>query len=167
MELGCFLAGALLSSQGQICTTEVMGCIEPIRDFLAIIFFASIGFHVFPTFVLYELTILVVLTLSLVIMKFLMAVLVLSAILPKGSRHIRWIVSAGLAQVSEFSFVLGSRARRAGIISREVYLLVLSVTTLSLLLAPVLWRAATHKWVPRAERKTLARPPPLLPHPAD
>lgn len=96
-----------------------------------------------------------------------MAVLVLSAILPKGSRHIRWIVSAGLAQVSEFSFVLGSRARRAGIISREVYLLVLSVTTLSLLLAPVLWRAATHKWVPRAERKTLARPPPLLPHPAD
>ncbi|KAJ8003412.1 hypothetical protein DPEC_G00148050 [Dallia pectoralis] len=167
MELGCFLAGALLSSQGHICTTEVMGCIEPIRDFLAIIFFASIGFHVFPTFVLYELTILAALTLSLVLMKFLMAVLVLSAILPPGSRHIRWIVSAGLAQVSEFSFVLGSRARRAGIISREVYLLVLSVTTLSLLLAPVLWRAATHKWVPRTERKALARPPPLLPYPAD
>lgn len=108
------------------------------------------GFHVFPTFVLYELTILLVLTLSLVIMKvahfcsfpshlspltlsvhplsilllvpfqFVMAVLVLSAILPPGSRHIRWVVSAGLAQVSEFSFVLGSRARRAGIISREV-----------------------------------------------
>lgn len=113
------------------------------------------GLHVFPTFVLYELTILLVLTLSLVIMKvrhfslfllfsvsgspvlhtlspltlstlllissqFVMAVLVLSAILPPGSRHIRWIVSAGLAQVSEFSFVLSSRARRAGIISREV-----------------------------------------------
>lgn len=155
MELGCFLAGALLSSQGHMVTTEVMGCIEPIRDFLAIIFFASIGFHVFPTFVLYELTILLVLTLTLVIMKFMMAVLVLSAILPPGSRHIRWIVSAGLAQVSEFSFVLGSRARRAGIISREVYLLVLSVTTLSLLLAPLLWRVTTHKWVPRAERKTI------------
>jgi len=49
-----------------------------------------------------------------------MGVLVLSVILPPGSRHIRWVVSAGLAQVSEFSFVLGSRARRAGIISREV-----------------------------------------------
>nr|XP_040019474.1 transmembrane and coiled-coil domain-containing protein 3 [Gasterosteus aculeatus aculeatus]XP_040019483.1 transmembrane and coiled-coil domain-containing protein 3 [Gasterosteus aculeatus aculeatus]XP_040019492.1 transmembrane and coiled-coil domain-containing protein 3 [Gasterosteus aculeatus aculeatus] len=155
MELGCFLAGALLSTQGHIVTTEVMGCIEPIRDFLAIIFFASIGLHVFPTFVLYELTILLVLTLTLVIMKFGMAVLVLSAILPPGSRHIRWIVSAGLAQVSEFSFVLGSRARRAGIISREVYLLVLSVTTLSLLLAPVLWRVTTHRWVPWAERKTV------------
>ncbi|XP_047219238.1 transmembrane and coiled-coil domain-containing protein 3 [Girardinichthys multiradiatus] len=153
MELGCFLAGALLSSQGHMVTTEVMGCIEPIRDFLAIIFFASIGLHVFPTFVLYELTILLVLTLTLVIMKFLMAVLVLSTILPPNSRHIRWIVSAGLAQVSEFSFVLGSRARRAGIISREVYLLVLSVTTLSLLLAPLLWRVTTHKWAPRIERK--------------
>uniref|UniRef100_UPI0037E80814 transmembrane and coiled-coil domain-containing protein 3 n=1 Tax=Semicossyphus pulcher TaxID=241346 RepID=UPI0037E80814 len=155
MELGCFLAGALLSTQGHMVTTEIMGCIEPIRDFLAIIFFASIGLHVFPTFVLYELTILLVLTLTLVIMKFFMAVLVLSVILPPGSRHIRWVVSAGLAQVSEFSFVLGSRARRAGIISREVYLLVLSVTTLSLLLAPVLWRVTTHRLVPRAERKLL------------
>ncbi|KAJ8410506.1 hypothetical protein AAFF_G00194100 [Aldrovandia affinis] len=155
MELGCFLAGALLSSQGHIVTGEVMSCIEPIRDFMAIIFFASIGLHVFPTFVVYELTILMVLTLSLVIMKFFMAMLVLSVILPLGSRHIRWIVSAGLAQVSEFSFVLGSRARRAGIISREVYLLVLSVTTLSLLLAPVLWRIATLKCVPKADRKTV------------
>lgn len=43
MELGCFLAGALLSTQGHTNTAEVMGCIEPIRDFLAIIFFASIG----------------------------------------------------------------------------------------------------------------------------
>ncbi|CAL9701509.1 unnamed protein product [Knipowitschia caucasica] len=153
MELGCFLAGALLSSQGHMATAEVMGCIEPIRDFLAIIFFASIGLHVFPTFVLYELTILLVLTLSLVIMKFVMAVLVLSTILPPGSRHIRWVVSAGLAQVSEFSFVLSSRARRTGIISREIYLLVLSVTTLSQLLAPVLWRVSMHRWVIQAERR--------------
>ncbi|XP_043094282.1 transmembrane and coiled-coil domain-containing protein 3 isoform X2 [Puntigrus tetrazona] len=155
MELGCFLAGALLSSQGHMVTSEVMSCAEPIRDFLAIIFFASIGLHVFPTFVLYELTILLVLTFSLVIMKFMMAVVVLWAVLPPESRHICWLVSAGLAQVSEFSLVLGSRARRAGIISREVYLLVLSVSTLSLLLAPVLWRAATLKCVPRAERKPL------------
>ncbi|KAM7178641.1 transmembrane and coiled-coil domain-containing protein 3 isoform 2-T4 [Macrochelys suwanniensis] len=154
MELGCFLAGALISSQGHMVTEEIMSCIEPIRDFLAIIFFASIGLHVFPTFVIYELTVLLFLTLSVVIMKFVLAVLVLSLILPKSSQYIKWIVSAGLAQVSEFSFVLGSRARRAGIISREVYLLILSVTTLSLLLAPALWRAAIMKCVPRPERRS-------------
>ncbi|XP_030057358.1 solute carrier family 9 member D1 [Microcaecilia unicolor] len=152
MELGCFLAGALISSQGHMVTEEVMSCIEPIRDFLAIIFFASIGLHVFPTFVIYELTILLFLTLLVVLMKFVLAVIVLSLILPKSSQYIKWIVSAGLAQVSEFSFVLGSRARRSGIISREVYLLILSVTTLSLLLAPVLWKAAIMKCVPRPEK---------------
>ncbi|XP_036897981.1 transmembrane and coiled-coil domain-containing protein 3 isoform X1 [Sturnira hondurensis] len=154
MELGCFLAGALISSQGHMVTEEIVSYIEPIRDFLAIIFFASIGLHVFPTFVVYELTILMVLTLSVVVMKFVLAALVLSLLLPKTSQYIKWIVAAGLAQVSEFSFVLGSRARRAGIISREVYLLILSVTTLSLLLAPVLWKAATTKCVPRPDRRS-------------
>ncbi|XP_008105233.1 transmembrane and coiled-coil domain-containing protein 3 isoform X2 [Anolis carolinensis] len=156
MELGCFLAGALISSQGPVITEEIMSCIEPIRDFLAIIFFASIGLHVFPTFVIYEITVLLFLTFSVVIMKFFLAVLVLSMILPKSSQYIKWIVSAGLAQVSEFSFVLGSRARRAGIISREVYLLILSVTTLSLLLAPALWRAALMKCVPRTEKRLIS-----------
>nr|XP_034491842.1 transmembrane and coiled-coil domain-containing protein 3 isoform X3 [Marmota flaviventris] len=69
MELGCFLAGALVSSQGHMVTEEVMAYLEPIRDFLAIVFFASIGLHVFPTFVVYELTVLVFLTLSVVVMK--------------------------------------------------------------------------------------------------
>ncbi|XP_060689318.1 transmembrane and coiled-coil domain-containing protein 3 isoform X2 [Hemiscyllium ocellatum] len=153
MELGCFLAGALISSQGHVATEEVMLCMEPIRDFLAIIFFTSIGLHVFPTFVLYELTVLMCLTLAVVVSKFILAVLVLSVILPRNSKYIRWIVSAGLAQVSEFSFVLSSRARKSGIVSREVYLLILSVTTLSLLLAPALWRAAILKCVPKPEKR--------------
>lgn len=36
------------------------------------------------------------------------------------TRSTKFIVAAGLAQVSEFSFVLGSRARRFHLISREV-----------------------------------------------
>uniref|UniRef100_A0A8C3WJJ1 Transmembrane and coiled-coil domains 3 n=1 Tax=Catagonus wagneri TaxID=51154 RepID=A0A8C3WJJ1_9CETA len=104
MELGCFLAGALISSQGHVVADEVLSYMEPIRDFLAIIFFASIGLHVFPTFVLYELSVLLVLTLSVVVMK--------------------------------------------------VYLLILGVTTLSLLLAPVLWRVAIARCVPRPERRS-------------
>ncbi|CAI9179041.1 unnamed protein product [Rangifer tarandus platyrhynchus] len=154
MELGCFLAGALVSSQGHAVAEEVVSYVEPVRDFLAIVFFASIGLHVFPTFVLYELTVLLVLTLAVVVMKFVLAALVLSLLLPKTSQYIKWIVAAGLAQVSEFALVLGSRARRARVISREVYLLILSVTTLSLLLAPLLWRAAVARCAPRPERRS-------------
>lgn len=47
--------------------------------------------------------------------------------------------------------------------SAQVYLLVLSVTTLSLLLAPVLWRISMHKWVHPGQRKTITwSHPPLI-----
>ena len=47
------------------------------------------------------------------------AIFVLGILLPMSSQHIKWVVASGLAQVSEFSFVLGSRARRLGLVSRE------------------------------------------------
>ncbi|XP_072034800.1 transmembrane and coiled-coil domain-containing protein 3-like [Amphiura filiformis] len=140
MELGCFLAGVIISSMGHSIMEEVKNLLDPIRDFFACLFFATIGLHVFPTFVAYELTILLSLTFTVVIIKFVTAIFVLGILLPLSSQHIKWVVASGLAQVSEFSFVLGSRARRLGLVSREVYLLILSVTTLSLLISPILWR---------------------------
>uniref|UniRef100_UPI0035900366 transmembrane and coiled-coil domain-containing protein 3 isoform X3 n=1 Tax=Myxine glutinosa TaxID=7769 RepID=UPI0035900366 len=69
MELGCFLAGMLVSSQTVIPIAEITSSLEPIHDFLGTIFFASIGLHVFPTFVLYEFSILLFLTLFVVTLK--------------------------------------------------------------------------------------------------
>ncbi|XP_070539001.1 transmembrane and coiled-coil domain-containing protein 3-like isoform X2 [Ptychodera flava] len=141
MELGCFLAGVIISSQSHSNMAEEVSVLtEPVRDFFACLFFASIGLHVFPTFVAYEFTVLLTLTFVVVIIKFVTGVFVLGILLPGSNNHIKWIIASGLAQVSEFSFVLGSRARRLGMLSREVYLLILSITTLSLLLAPVLWK---------------------------
>ncbi|CAH1244986.1 Hypp7414 [Branchiostoma lanceolatum] len=140
MEVGCFLAGVLVSSQGHQVVEELLSLIDPVKDIFASIFFATIGLHVFPTFVVYELSILVIMTLVVVSLKFIVGVAVLGLFLTSRQSSLKWLVAAGLAQVSEFSFVLGSRARRLGIISREVYLLVLGVTTLSLLLAPALWQ---------------------------
>nr|XP_002739865.1 PREDICTED: transmembrane and coiled-coil domain-containing protein 3-like [Saccoglossus kowalevskii] len=141
MELGCFLSGVIISSHSHGTVAEEISILtEPVRDVFACLFFASIGLHVFPTFVAYEFTVLLTLTFTVVIIKFVTGVFVLSVLLPVGGSNIKWIVAAGLAQVSEFSFVLGSRARRLGMLSREVYLLILSITTLSLLLAPVLWK---------------------------
>ncbi|XP_072180265.1 transmembrane and coiled-coil domain-containing protein 3-like [Diadema setosum] len=157
MELGCFLAGAMLSTLGHSQIEELNHLVDPVRDIFACLFFASIGLHIFPTFVAYELTILLSLTFVVVILKFLTGVFVLGILLPLSNRHIKWVVASGLAQVSEFSFVLGSRARRLGILSREVYLLVLSVTTLSLLMAPILWRISVWKCRRHIHRPVLAR----------
>ena len=43
MELGCFVAGVMVSAQGHAVTEEVENLITPVKDFLACIFFASIG----------------------------------------------------------------------------------------------------------------------------
>ena len=53
------------------------------------------------------------------IFQFVVSVFVLRMFLCE-TRSTKFIVAAGLAQVSEFSFVLGSRARRFHLISREV-----------------------------------------------
>ena len=43
MELGCFLAGVILSSMGHSVADEIRELIEPIRDFFAALFFGAIG----------------------------------------------------------------------------------------------------------------------------
>lgn len=43
MELGCFLAGIVISAQGHGLGDEVENLIQPLKDFLSAIFFGSIG----------------------------------------------------------------------------------------------------------------------------
>ena len=49
-------------------------------------------------------------------------------------------VAVGLAQISEFSFVVASRGKKHGIVSRETYFLMLGTTTLTLLVTPILFK---------------------------
>lgn len=116
---------------------------------LSTFFFTTIGFHVFPSFVAYELTILLWLTALIVTVKFTVSAIVMRSVLPQNCQNYKWIISSGLAQISEFSFVLSSRARTLQIINREVYLLILSMTTLSLILAPVLWKISVNRFFRR------------------
>ena len=58
-------------------------------------------------------------SISGLLIQFLGGVLVFIPILPRGDKS-KWLIAAALAQISEFSFVLGSRARRFGLIGREV-----------------------------------------------
>ena len=49
---------------------EIESRVAPLRDLFSIIFFTTIGFHVFPTFVLVELTVLLWMTFVVVATKF-------------------------------------------------------------------------------------------------
>ena len=107
MELGCFLAGIVIAISAQNYAEQVAKILEPLKDMFGTFFFTTIGFHVFPSFVSYEITVLITLTLVIVSLKFSVSAVVLKAILPPSSQGIKWIISSGLAQVSEFSFVQG------------------------------------------------------------
>jgi len=146
MELGCFIAGAVVSYTSHNSPNKlpkgllnIENAVLAVHDFFSSLFFVSIGFHIFPTFVISEFSLLVSLTILVISGKFLLSLLILKLVMPVQAQKLKWIVSSGLAQISEFSFVLGSRARHLKIISREVFLLIISVTTLSLLFAPLLW----------------------------
>ena len=43
MELGCFLAGSIISAGGDNLANKVEPLVTPIKDFLSCIFFAAIG----------------------------------------------------------------------------------------------------------------------------
>ena len=55
--------------------------------------------------------------------------------------------------MSEFAFVIASNAKQYGIISREVYLLLLCVTALSLFLTPLFWWVQTQRNPPDPRRR--------------
>ncbi|XP_065644634.1 transmembrane and coiled-coil domain-containing protein 3 isoform X4 [Hydra vulgaris] len=131
-----FLLGIISAMAILLMVTNIL---EPLKIFFSVLFFASIGFHIFPTFLLSELILFVSITFFVMATKFFVCAGILHYILPKGNKS-KWLVAAGLAQLSEFSFVLGSRAKRFGLIGREVYLIILSITTLSLFISPFMWR---------------------------
>ena len=43
MELGCFMAGVVLSAQGPAVSEQIEQLMQPVKDFLGVLFFASIG----------------------------------------------------------------------------------------------------------------------------
>lgn len=136
LELGCFTAGVIVRSRKQ-WFESCLSIIEPIRDVFGCLFFASIGLHVYPSFLLSEAMVLLTLTAAVIGFKYVIISLVLVLFridLQKSS-----MMAIGLAQISEFSFVLASRAKQMNIISREVYYLLLAVSAMTLMTTPILW----------------------------
>jgi Kef-type K+ transport system membrane component KefB len=157
MELGCFAAGVVIRSistepsssqhhhhqhhhhQHNTASSLLLTVITPVRDLFSCLFFASIGLHVYPSFLASELMLLLILTTMVMGFKYLVTTGVLVSMNTFDLRACS-SMSVALAQISEFAFVLASRAKQLHIISREVYYLLLAVTALTLMATPVLWK---------------------------
>ncbi|KAL1916004.1 uncharacterized protein VTP21DRAFT_6008 [Calcarisporiella thermophila] len=150
MELGCFVAGVILRSRRANFEVAV-SMMEPVRDVFACLFFASIGLHVYPSFLVDTSLLLITLTAAVIGFKYMITSIVL--VLFRFELQQSSTMAIGLAQISEFGFVLASRAKQLGVITREVYYLLIAVTSLTLIAAPLLWKLIRKR---RGDHATLA-----------
>ena len=150
LALGAFLAGLLLSESeyGHQAFTEVL----PFRDTLASLFFVSVGMLLDVRFLAEHAALVAVTVLAIVLGKTAMTVIpaLLAGYPPRTSLR----AGAALAQVGEFSFVLGSRGAEAGLLDRDDYQTFLAAAVLTMAATPLL-AAALPGWLDRLSRSRL------------
>jgi CPA2 family monovalent cation:H+ antiporter-2 len=152
LALGAFLAGLVLSESeyGHQAFTEVL----PFRDTLASLFFVSVGMLLDIRFLADHLGLVAVTVVAIMLGK--TAVTALPAMLAGFPLRTSLLAGAALAQVGEFSFVLGSRGAEAGLLGRDDYQTFLSAAVITMAATPLV-SAALPGWLDRLSRTRLGR----------
>ena len=136
--LGAFLAGLMLGSSQ--FSHQAHAEIRPLRDLLASLFFISLGMLVDPAVVGANLPLILLVALGMVVLK---AALAGGAVTLSGGALRTAAVSAlYLAQVGEFSFVLGRDAVELGVLPQAIWDLLLPASILTMAISPALLSAA-------------------------
>lgn len=132
LALGAFLAGIAIS--GSDYSHEVVGQIMPLRDILTGIFFISIGMMLDLSYLFSHIFIIIGLALALIIGKFALNFISVKALGIATGTAI--LAGAGLAQVGEFAFVLGSTGMSTGILTEDIYQVFLSISIITMAATP-------------------------------
>jgi CPA2 family monovalent cation:H+ antiporter-2 len=143
IALGAFLAGVVVAESP--LSHQVGADVLPFREAFAVLFFVSVGMLVNPRDLISDAGHVALLTTVIVLGKGLVA-LALTLLLRQPALT-ALVVAAGLAQIGEFSFILGQSAVRLHMLSDAQYSLLLAAALLSITVNPLLF-----KLVPRLER---------------
>ncbi len=150
--LGTFVAGVVLANSE--FRHQIEADIAPIKGLLLGLFFMTVGVSInFRLFFAEPITVLAF-TFGLIVLK--ATILLAVALVFRLKGRDRWLLALGLAQGSEFGFVLTAFARSEGAIPLAAGQMVLLVISLSMLLTPLLFLA--HDWI--ARRATVAHAAP-------
>ncbi|KAM7275331.1 hypothetical protein ACFE04_017197 [Oxalis oulophora] len=136
LELGSFAAGVMISTTD--LAQHTLEQVEPIRNFFAALFLASIGMLIHVHFLWNHVDILLAAVILVIVIK-----TVVAAVVVKGfgyNNKTAVLVGISLAQIGEFAFVLLSRASNLKLVETKLYLLLLGTTALSLVTTPLLFK---------------------------
>ncbi|MEI6442756.1 MAG: cation:proton antiporter [Nostocales cyanobacterium ELA583] len=136
IEMGAFVAGLMISEVEY--ADETLTIVEPLRDIFASLFFAAIGMLIDPVFLWQNLELILGLVALVFVGKFL--IITPLVMLFRYPLKTALITGLGLAQIGEFSFVLASEGQTLGLVSRQIYLLILGTTAVTLILTPFILR---------------------------
>jgi K+:H+ antiporter len=153
--LGAFFAGMILSESklSQQAATETL----PLRDAFAVLFFVSVGMLFDPTILVREPVPVLATLLIIVVGKSLAAYAIVRAFGYANTTALT--ISASLAQIGEFSFILANLGVALMLLPEEGRDLILAGAILSILLNPFLFSALDrllHKREKAAEAATVA-----------
>jgi CPA2 family monovalent cation:H+ antiporter-2 len=138
IEMGAFIAGLMISEVEY--ADQTLTYVEPIRDIFASLFFAAVGMLIDPMFIWNNLELILGLVALAFVGKFLIVLPLVRAF--RYSLKTAILTGLGLAQIGEFSFVLASKGQALGLVSRQVYLLILGTTAVTLVMTPFVLRLA-------------------------
>jgi CPA2 family monovalent cation:H+ antiporter-2 len=153
--LGAFFAGMILSESelSQRAAQESL----PLRDAFAVLFFVSVGMLVDPTIVLRDPLALLATLLIILLGKSVAAFLIVRLFGYPRSHALT--VSASLAQIGEFSFILASLCVSLALLPERARDLILAGAIISILLNPLLF-AAVDRYLAMGKQPARGKPAP-------
>ncbi len=135
--LGAFLAGVVVG--GSKISHRVAAEAIPFQDLFSIIFFASVGMMVNPSFLASHLPELIALLGLIVVGKW--AINLLLGVVFRTGVASSLTIAAGLAQIGEFSFLIGQTGVALGVLTQDQYSLILGAAVLSIALNTFVFKA--------------------------
>ncbi len=132
MAAGAFLAGLILA-EGEF-SHQVHADVRPLRDLLASLFFISVGMLIDVRAMLPVLPIVVVAAAAIILIKAGVAAAALA--ITGAPLRVAFAAALAIAQVGEFSFVLGRAALDGNVISAEWWQVLLGASVITMALTP-------------------------------
>jgi CPA2 family monovalent cation:H+ antiporter-2 len=140
LALGAFLGGVVVAETEY--SHRALGDVLPLRDAFVSVFFVSLGMLFDPQLVLSKPLLVLALLAGFLLVKGFVATL--AAVVMGFPSRVSWLAGVGLANFSEFGFVLARLAEKHQILGADELAPLLDAGILSMFLTPLLVRVAPH-----------------------
>jgi len=136
LALGAFVAGAIISQSH--LSHQVGADIFSFQETFSTLFFVSVGMLVNPVFLWENLGHVLVITLMVILGKGIIVIL-MGLLFPRPARTFL-VIAVGLAQIGEFSFIIGQGGVANKMLTADQYSLILAASLISISVNPLLYR---------------------------